>query len=86
MKIRCFLRLCRNLVCILCAVTILSGQAFALDMPTISNTLSPAVYETITISARADVIVWKYKSFSGVLHKRQYNETRGTWIGDWVRA
>ena len=83
---RRILSLSRNLICILCAVTILSGHAFASDCVPVSRSVSREIYGTLIIMPRADIIVWKYKAFDGILHKRQYNKTKGVWIGDWVAA
>lgn len=33
---------------------------------------------------RSDIIVWRYKIIDGKLYKRQYNTTKGIWIGEWT--
>lgn len=34
----------------------------------------------------ADVIVWKYKIENGVMYKRQYNQTKKCWVGNWIKC
>lgn len=34
----------------------------------------------------ADVIVWKYKIVDGVMYKRQYNQTKKCWVGNWIKC
>lgn len=34
----------------------------------------------------ADIIEWKYVIISGVTYRRQYNVTKGEWIGVWEIA
>lgn len=43
--------------------------------------------ETISIvQPKKDVLVWKYKSINGYLHKRLYNQTKGKWEGEWIKC
>ncbi len=48
---------------------------------TVTSTASPA--DTDTISPRADVIGWRYKTIDGKLYRRKYNYTQEKWIGSW---
>lgn len=63
----------------------LSGVAYASEPHCIVKN-DPKEYQEyyLSVTPRADIIVWKYKSFDGRLHKRKYNQTRGKWIGDWI--
>lgn len=42
-----------------------------------------AIAEEGGISARADIIEWRYKTINGRLHARLFNYSRNTWIGEW---
>lgn len=35
------------------------------------------------ISVRRDIIGWRYKNINGRLYKRQYNYSKGIWLGKW---
>lgn len=35
---------------------------------------------------QSDIIVWIYKKVGGRLYRRQYNETKQKWIGEWKPA
>lgn len=36
-------------------------------------------------NARKDDIRWVYNTVNGITFRRQYNYTKGVWIGDWER-
>lgn len=38
------------------------------------------------VSPLADYIEWRYQIINGVLHKRQYNVSTGSWLGKWIPA
>ena len=33
-----------------------------------------------TATPYADVIVWKYRNYNGVVQKRRWNQTKGVWV------
>ncbi|MGF0033933.1 hypothetical protein ACQRBN_13370 [Bariatricus sp. SGI.154] len=57
-----------------------STPAYAESISSISNTTSSA---SVT---RKDDIRWRYRVIDGVLYKRQYNYSRGEWIGKWIKV
>lgn len=45
------------------------------------------VSEESEVEPRADVIVWRYRTYNGVLQKRRWNETKQTWYDPyWINA
>lgn len=36
------------------------------------------------ISARANIIGWRFKNINGKAYKRQYDYTAAKWLGEWV--
>lgn len=37
------------------------------------------------IMPRADVIVWKYRKYNGLIQMRRWNETKGVWVDpEWI--
>jgi len=38
---------------------------------------------TESVTPRKDIIKWHYKSVNGNIYKRQYNHSKGKWIGSW---
>lgn len=59
----------------------MSLSTFA-DMPSVEPKISTDNNQS-TYSLRKEDIRWKYKNIGGRLHRRQYNYTRGEWIGSW---
>lgn len=57
------------------------------SMPSYVEAAIPVSPTVTTLSAgdnaRKDDIQWVYKSVDGVIYRRQYNFTKGKWIGDW---
>ncbi|MBU5255780.1 hypothetical protein [Tissierella praeacuta] len=35
------------------------------------------------ITPFSDIIDWRYKSVNGKVYRRQYNYSKGKWIGEW---
>lgn len=74
-----------KLACILMVVSMTPLQALAVcDAP--ANQYKTYKTEATTVLPRADQIEWVYKVVDGVLCMRQYNFTRGEWVGDWIRV
>jgi len=41
-------------------------------------------YSETLSSSRSAALGWRYKEVDGVLYKRLYDYSTGTWIGDWI--
>lgn len=55
----------------------------AMDLTYSSSNLLLPRSEEAAISPRKDLIVWCYKEINGQLYRRQYNQSKDKWIGDW---
>lgn len=74
-----------KLICILMVASMTPLQALAVsDTP--AKEYKAYKTEAVTVSPRADQIEWLYKVVDEVLYMRQYNYTRGEWVGDWIRV
>ena len=60
----------------------LSSTSVAFCADTVTTPTSVASDST-EITPRKDDIRWRYTTINGELYRRQYNYTRGYWIGDW---
>lgn len=58
---------------------------FAFGVPCVQFATLDTVYAA-EAQPRADEIRWRYSVINGKLHKRLYNYSTRTWIGDWIPA
>lgn len=58
---------------------------FAFGVPCVQFVSLDTVYAA-EAQPRADEIRWKYSVINGKLHKRLYNYSTRTWIGNWIPA
>ncbi|MBD5090123.1 MAG: hypothetical protein HDT30_15175 [Clostridiales bacterium] len=57
------------------------NQTFGCSVPQTLHYAPPT--EGDIVSPCSDDIRWRYKSINGILYRRKYNYTTGTWIGKW---
>lgn len=74
----------RKIVLIM-AIIFFANSAMSVNADTFLEESNSVVNKNI-ISPLADVIEWRFKMIDGVLHKRQYNYSRGLWIGTWTKV
>lgn len=75
----------KKLVSIAALCMIMSGMFSAqvlAEVPS-ANDYPESTVVSEAITPRKDSIVWKYKDINGRLHRRQYNETKDIWYGEW---
>lgn len=70
----------RLIIMLTCAMVMCSGILFVPQQEVCAKTNSEE-----EIMPLADIIVWKYKIVNGVLYKRQYNQTKKCWVGNWIK-
>lgn len=58
-----------------------SAQVLA-EVPS-ANDYPENIVANEAITPRKDSIVWRYKDINGRLYRRQYNETKNIWYGEW---
>ena len=63
----------------------LKKYVFAFGVPCVQFATLDTVYAA-EAQPRADEIRWRYSVINGKLHKRLYNYSTRTWIGDWIPA
>lgn len=61
---------------------ILSSTSVAFCADTVT-TPAPVASDSTEITPRKDDIGWRYTTINGKLFRRQFNYTKGLWIGDW---
>lgn len=64
------------------SVTTFNNVSFAnINIKSSSSAYKESVGEKPTLFS--DIIDWRYKSEEGKLYRRQYNYSKGDWVGDW---
>lgn len=67
----------------------LSLVLLSLSFSTVSafaDTVATTDSDVPTITVRKNDVVWRYKVVNGNLYKRQYDNSAGKWLGNWVLA
>jgi len=69
------------------ATSLLSVNGLAMGKNELSKSSVKQVAEitqsNIIITPCSDKIGWRYKSIDGKIYRRQYNYSKGKWIGKW---
>ena len=71
----------RLIIMLTCAMVMCSGILFVPQQEVCAKANSEE-----EIMPLADIIVWKYKIVNGITYKRQYNQTKKCWVGNWIRC
>lgn len=74
-------------VTVLLAGSILSFSLFLSTGTSVDAAYQNPCIETQSkdgISPLSDVIGWRFTQINGKLYKRQYNYSKGEWIGPWI--
>ncbi|MBU5310453.1 hypothetical protein KQI38_00285 [Tissierella carlieri] len=76
-------------ICIGTALSSIDVSAASLDTVQTKAQFSTVVQITKNpqsdhlITPFSDIIGWRYKSVNGKVYRRQYNYSKGKWIGEW---
>lgn len=73
------------LLILICLLLIQPTSAFASSHVVIEpNQYSSSTNTSDIIPPYKDITGWRFKNINGRLHKRLYNYSKQTWIGNWI--